>query len=193
MPGLPVPHHFLKFTQVHVHCIGDAIQPSHPLMPSSPAFNLSQHQRLFQWVGCSHQMTKILELQLQHQSFQGYSGLISLKIDWFDLFAVQGTFRSLLQYHSLKTAVLWHSAFFTVQLSQLYMTTGKTMTLTVWTFVNRVMSLLFNTLLGFSYLSCQEAVIFWFHGCSHHLQWFWSPRRGNLSLLPPFPLPFALQ
>ena len=69
MPGLPVPPHLLKFAQVHVHYIDDAIQPSHPLM-LSPALGLSQHQRLFQRVGCSHQVTKILELQLQHQSFQ---------------------------------------------------------------------------------------------------------------------------
>ena len=91
-PGLPVPHHLLKFAQVRVHCIGDAIQPSHPLLPSSPsALSLSQHHGLFQCVSFSHQMTKILELQLQHQSFQEYSGLISLRIDWLDLLAVQGT------------------------------------------------------------------------------------------------------
>ena len=66
-----VPHHLPKFGQVHVHCISDVIQPSHPLMPSSPsAPSISQHQGLFQWVSCSHQMTKILEFQLQHQSFQ---------------------------------------------------------------------------------------------------------------------------
>ena len=70
MPGLPVPHHLPKFAQVHVHCIGDAIQSSHPLMPSSlSALSLSPHQGLLQRVSCSHQMTKILELQLQHQSF----------------------------------------------------------------------------------------------------------------------------
>ena len=70
-PGLSVPHHLLKFAQVRVHCIGDVIQPSHLLMPCSPsALNLSQHQGLSQWVSCSHQMTKILEFQLQHQSFQ---------------------------------------------------------------------------------------------------------------------------
>ena len=70
-PGLSVPQHLLKFTQVHVHYIRDAIQPSHPLMPtSSPVLNLSKCRGLFQWVVCSHQMTKILELQLQHQSFQ---------------------------------------------------------------------------------------------------------------------------
>ena len=70
-PGLSVPPHFPESAQVHVHCIGDAVRPSHPLMPSSPsALDLSQHQGLFQWVSCSHQMIKILELQLQHQSFQ---------------------------------------------------------------------------------------------------------------------------
>ena len=70
-PGLPVHHQSLKPTQTHVHCIGDAIQPSHPLSsPSPPALNLSQHQGLFQWVGSSHQVAKVLELQLQHQSFQ---------------------------------------------------------------------------------------------------------------------------
>ena len=71
MPGLPVPDQLLEFVQVQVHCICDAVQPSHPLMPSSPsALDLSQHWGLFQWVVCSHQMNKILELQLQHQSFQ---------------------------------------------------------------------------------------------------------------------------
>ena len=71
MPGLPVPNHLPGFSQVHAHCFSDTIQPSHPLMPSSPsALNLSKHQGLLQWVSCSHQMTKILEFQLQHQSFQ---------------------------------------------------------------------------------------------------------------------------
>ena len=83
-PGLPVPHHLLEFAQVHVHCIGDAIQLSHPLVPSSPsAFSLSQHQGLFQW--SLQQVTKVLELQ--HPSDE-YSGLISFKMDWFDLFAL---------------------------------------------------------------------------------------------------------
>ena len=70
-PDLPVPHHLPEFAQVHAHYISNAVQPSHPLMPSSPsALNLPQHQEFFQWVVCPHQMTKILELQLQHQSFQ---------------------------------------------------------------------------------------------------------------------------
>ena len=71
MPGFPVPHHLPEFAQVHVHCIGDAIQPSHPLLYSSlSAFNLSQQQHLLQWVGCSHQVDQVLELQLQHQFFE---------------------------------------------------------------------------------------------------------------------------
>ena len=70
-PGFPVHHQFLELVQTHVHQVDDAIQPSHPLLPPSPpAFNLSQHQGLFQWVSSSHQVAKVLELQLQHQSFQ---------------------------------------------------------------------------------------------------------------------------
>ena len=75
-----------------------------------------------------------------------YSGLISFRIDWLDLFAVQGSCKSLLQHHSSKTSILWHSAFFIVHLSHPYVTTGKTITLTRWTFVSKVMSLLFNML-----------------------------------------------
>ena len=127
-PGFPVHHQILEHTQSHVHQIGDAIQPSHPLLsPSPPAFSLSQHQGLLKWVSSLHHMAKILEFQLQHQSFQ-YSGLISVKIDWLDLLAVQGTLKSLLQHHSSKSSIHWHSAFFTVQLSHPYMTTGKTIT-----------------------------------------------------------------
>ena len=90
-----------------------------------------------------------MELQLQHQSFSEYSGLISFRIDWFDLLAVQGTLKSLLQHHSSKASILWRSTFFTVQLSHPYMTTGKTIALTIRTFVSKVMSQLFNTLSRF--------------------------------------------
>ena len=124
-----------------------------------------------------------------------YSELISLQIDWLDLLAVQGTFKSLLQYYnwSLKTSVLWHSAFFTVQLSKLYITTGKTIALTIWTFVGRVLCLLFNTLSRFIIAFLPRSNRLLTHGCSHHPQWFWSPRRGNLSLFLPFPfyLPYS--
>ena len=80
-PILSVPHHLPKFPQVHVHCIDDAIQLSYPLTPSSSALNLSQQQGLFKWVSCSHQMTKILEFQLQHQSFQGVFR-VDFPYDW---------------------------------------------------------------------------------------------------------------
>ena len=145
--GLPVHHQLLEFTQTHVHQVGDAIQPSHPLSsPSSPGHNPSQHQRLFQWVTSSHQVAKVLEIQLQHQSFQEHPGLISYRMDWLHLLVVQGTLKSLLQHHSSKASILQHSAFFTVQLSHPYMTTGKTIALTRWIFVGKIISLLFNML-----------------------------------------------
>ena len=119
-------------------------------MPSSPsALNLSQHQGLFQWVICSHQMTKYWSFRFSINPSSEHSGLISLKTVWFDLLAVHGTFGSLLQHHSSKASVLWCSPFFTVQLSQLHVTTRKTITLPVRTSVGRVISLLFNTLSRF--------------------------------------------
>ena len=146
-PDLPFHHQCLEFTQTHVHRVGDAIQPSHPLSsPSPPAPNTSQHQGLLQWVNYLHEVAKVLGLQLQHQSFQWTTRLISFRMDWLDLLAVQGTLKSLLQHHSSKASILQCSAFFTVQLSHPYMTTGKTIALTRWTFVGKVRSLLFNTL-----------------------------------------------
>ena len=125
---LPVFHHLPELAQTHVHWVSDVIQPSHPLLsPSPPAFNLSQHQGLFKWVSPSQQLAKVLEFKLQHQSFQLFSGLISFRIDWFDLLAVQGTLKSLLQHHSSKASILQRLAFFMVQLSHPYMTIGKTM------------------------------------------------------------------
>ena len=124
-PGFPVHHQLPELTQTHVYHVGDAIQPFHPLSsPSPPAFNLSQHQGLFQWVGSLHKVAKVLELHIS--PFNEYSGLISFRIDWFNLHAVQGTLKSLLQHHNLKGAVLLHSAFFMVQLSHPYVTSGKT-------------------------------------------------------------------
>ena len=129
--SLPVHHQLPELTQTHVHWVGDAIQPSHLLSsPSPPAFNLSQHQGLFQWVSSSHQVAKGLEFQLQHQSFQRIFRLISFRIDWFDLLAVQRALKILLQHYSSKASNLWCSAFFIVQLSHSYMTLGKTKALT---------------------------------------------------------------
>ena len=127
MPGLPVPHHLPEFSQVHVHWIGDALQPSHVTPSSLSALNLSQYQGLFQWVSCCIRWPKCWSINISPSN--EYSGLISFRIDWFDLFAVQGTLRSLLQRHSLKALILWRSTFFMVQLSQPHETTGKTIDL----------------------------------------------------------------
>ena len=91
----------------------------------------------------------MLKLQLQHLSSQWIFWVNSFRIDWFDLFAIQRTLKSLLQYHSMKASVLWCSVFFMVQLSHPYMISGKTITLTIWTIIRKVMSLLFNTLSRF--------------------------------------------
>ena len=145
-PGFPSHHQLPELTQTHIHWVCDAFQPSHPLSsPSPPAFNLSQHWGLFQWASSSHQVAKVLEFQLKHQSFQWifrtdflYDGLV-----WSSCWDSQGTLKSLLQHHSSKVSIPWHSAFFIVQLSHPYMTTGKTIGLTRWTFVGKVMPLLF--------------------------------------------------
>ena len=155
MSGFSVLHYLPEFAQTHVHWVSDAIQPSHPLLsPFPPAFNHSQHHSLFHQVSSSHQVAKVLEFQLQHQPSNEYSGLISFRIDWLDLLAVQGTLKSLLQHHSTKSSILQHSAFFTVQLSHPYITPGKTIALTIQTFVGKgpVLSLSnYNHTRGFHY------------------------------------------
>ena len=138
-PGFPVHHQLLGFTQTHVRWVGDAILPLHPLSSPSPlAFNLSQYQGLFQWVNSSHEVAKVLEFQLQHQSFNEHLGLISFRMDWLDLLAVQGILKSFLQHHTSKASILQHSAFFIVQLSHPYMTTSKTIALNRRIFVAKV-------------------------------------------------------
>ena len=130
-PGFPVFHHLLELAQIHIHWVSDAVQSSRPLLsPSPPAFCLSQHQSLFEWVISSHQVAKVLELQLQHQSFQWIvrTDFLSDGLVWSP--CSPRTLKSILQHHSSKASILWHSAFFTVQLSHPYMTTGKTIALT---------------------------------------------------------------
>ena len=160
-PGLPVHHQLPEFTQTQVHRVSEAIQPSHPLLsPSPPAPNPSQHQGLFQWVNSSHEVAKVVEFQLQHQSFQCtprtdllYDGLVGSPCSPRDS-------KGLLQHHSSKASILRHSAFFTVQLSHPHMTTGKTIALTRQIFVGKVMSLLFICCLGWSWLSFQGVSVF---------------------------------
>ena len=121
----------------------------HPTIssPSPPTFNISQHQGLFKWVSSSHQVAKVLEFQ----SFQWVFRLISYRMDWLDLLTVQETLKSLLQHHSSKPSILWCSAFFILQFSQPYITTGNIMALTRRTFVGKVMSLLLNMLSVLNY------------------------------------------
>ena len=144
-PGFPVLHYLLEFAQTHVHW--SMMLSNHLILCCPPLLLLSIFPsiRIFsnesalciRW-----SKYRSLSIRLSNE----YSGLISFRMDWFDLLAVQGTLRSLLYHPSPKASILWHSAFFTVQLSHLYMTTGKTIALTRWTFVGKIMSLLLNML-----------------------------------------------
>ena len=126
IPGFPAHHQLPELAQTHVSRVGDTIQPSHPLSsPSPPAFNLSQHQGLSQEVSSSHQVAKVRSFSFSISPSNEYSGLVSFRIDRFDLLAVQGTLKNLLQHHSSKASILQCSAFFIVQLSHPYMTAGK--------------------------------------------------------------------
>ena len=146
-PGFPVHHQLLEFAQTHVRWVCDAIQPSHPLSsPSPPTFNFFQHQGLFNESVLCISWPKYWSFSFSISPSSEYSGLISFRIDWFDLPAVQGTLKSLLQHPSSKVSILWCSAFSIVQLSQPYTTTGKTIPFTRRTFVGKVISLLFNML-----------------------------------------------
>ena len=146
-PGLPVHHQLPEFTQTHVHRVSDTIQPSHPLSsPSPPAPNPSQHQVSSNESTLCMRWPKDWSFSFNISPSNEQPGLISFRMDWLDLLAVQGTLKSLPQHHSSKASVLRRSAFFTVQLSHPYMTTGKTIALARWTFVGKVMSPLFNML-----------------------------------------------
>ena len=112
MPGFPVLHHLPEPAQTQVHRIGDAIQPSHPLLsPSPPALYLSQHQGLFSESALHLRWPKYWSFSFSISPSNEYSGRISFRMDWLDLLAVQGTLQSLLQHHSSKASVLWRSAF----------------------------------------------------------------------------------
>ena len=131
LPGLPVLHQFLELTQTPVHQVGDTIQASHPLLsPSPPTFNLSQHQGFSSESVLCIRWPKYWSFSFSISPSNEYSGLISFRMDWLDLLAVQGTLESLLQNHSSKASVLQHSTFFMVQLSHPFKTTGKAIALT---------------------------------------------------------------
>ena len=149
--GLPVHHQLPKFTQTHVHRVRDAIQPSHPLLsPSPPALNPSQQQSLSNELTLCMRWPKYWSFSFSISPSKEHPGLISFRMDWLDLLAVQEIRKSLLQHHSSKASILRCSSFFTVQLSHPYMTTGKIIASTRWTFVGKVMSLLLNMLSSWS-------------------------------------------
>ena len=154
-PGFPVHHQLPELTQTHVHRVSDAIQPLHPLsFPLPPTLNLSQHQGLFKWVSSLYQVAKVLEF------LSASASVLPMNIqDWFPLgwtcwISLQS--KRLLRVFSsatVQTSILWHLAFFIVQLSHPYMTTGKTISLTRWTFVGKVMSAFqFAVCVGHSFL-----------------------------------------
>ena len=204
--GIPVHQQFPEFTQTHVHWVGYATHPSHPLSsPYPPALNLSQHLGLFKWVTLCIRQPKYWSFSFNISPSNEYSGLISFMMDWLDLLAVQGTLKSLHQHHSSKVSILQCSAFFIVQLSHPYMTTGKIIALPRWTFVGQVMSLLFNMLprlvitflprsrrLLISWLQSPSAVIldppqnkvwYCFYCFPIYLPWSYGTRCHDLSFL----------
>ena len=163
-PGFPV--HCPELAQTHVCQVGNAIQPSHPLLSSFPP-SIFPSIRVFSNELVLHiRWPKYWSSSFSISSSNEYSGLISFRMDWLDLLAVQGTLKSLLQPHSSKASILQCSAFLMVQLSHPYMTTGKTIALTRWTFVGKVMSVLYNMLSRFvidtqnkwEHMSIQELV-----------------------------------
>ena len=148
MPGLPVHHQLLELTQTHVHWVGETIQPSHPLSSPFAPFE-SYYLHIFPSIrvlsnesALCIKWPKYRSFSFNISPFNEHPGLISFRMDWLDLLAVQGTLKGLLQHHSSKTSILWHSAFFIVQLSHPYMTTEKNKALTSQTFFGKVMSLL---------------------------------------------------
>ena len=169
-PGLPVHHQLLEFTQTHVHCVGDAIQPSHPfhpllLMPSIfPNIRVFSNESALRMRG-----PKYWSFSFSISPSNEHPGLISFRMDWLDLLAVQGTLKSLLQHHSSKASILQHSAFFTVQLSHPYMTTGKTIALTRRTFVSKVMSAFF--FFSFIFISWRLITLQYCSGFCHAFQY----------------------
>jgi len=145
MPGLPVHQKLSESTQTHVHRVGDAIQPSHPLSSPSPPAPIPPSIRIFsdESILCI-KWPKYWSFSFSIIPSNEHPGLISFRMDWLDLLTVQGTLKSLLQHHSSKASILWRSAFFTVQISHPSMTTRKTIALTRRTFVGKVIALTYT-------------------------------------------------
>ena len=182
-PGLPVHHQLPEFTQTEVHRVGDTIQACNPLLSLLLLPPVPLSIRVFSNESTLHmRWPKYWSFSLSIIPSNEYPGLISFRMDWLDLLAVQGTLKSLLQHHSSKVSILQRSAFFTVQLPHPYMTTGKTVALTRWTFVGKVMSLLLNMLsrLVITFLPRSKRLL---------ISWLQSPSAVILESLPPFQMP----
>ena len=173
-PGLPVHHQLPEFTQTHVHQVGDAIQPSHALSsPSPPAPNPSQLRVFSNESTLRMWWAKYWSFSFSIGPFDEHPGVVSFRMD---LLAVQGTLKRLLQHHSSKASILRCSAFFTVQLSHTYMTTGKTIALIRWTFVGKVISLLLTML---------SRLVISFLPRSNRLLILWLQSTSTVTLEPP--------
>ena len=174
---LPVHPQLPELTQTHIHWVGYAIQPSHPLSSPYPPTLIFPSIRVFSNESVFHnRWPKYWSFSFSISPSKEYSGLISFRMDCLDLLAVQGTLKSFLQHHSSKASVLQHSAFFIVQLSYQYTTTGKTIALTRWTFVGKIMSLLFNML---------SRLVTAFLSRSKHLLISWLQSPSAVILEPP--------
>ena len=172
--GFPVLHHLLVFSQTHVHWMSDAIQPSHPLSPSSPfALSLSQIRVFANESTFGIRWKNYWSFSFSISPSNEYLVLISFRIYWFDLLAVQETLKSLLQHHSLKASIFNLSALLMVQLSHPYMATRKTIALTSWIFVGNIMSLLFNMLFRFIIAFLPRKNRGWDGWMASPTQWTW--------------------
>ena len=197
-PGLPVHHQLPQFTQTHVHCVGDAIQPSGDLIPCSPLLlppSIFPSIRVSSIESVLHiKWPKYWSFSFNISPSNEHPGLISFRMDWLDLPAVPGTLKSLLQYHSSKASILRHSAFFIVQLSHPYMTTGKTIALTRQTFADKVVSLLFNMLsrLVITFLPMSKRLLIsWLQSPSAVI--LEPPKIKSATVSPLFPHLFAIK
>ena len=187
MPGSSILHYLPEFAQTYIHWVNDAVQPTHPLLPPSypsifPSIRVFSNESAIciRWPKCWN-------FSFSLSPSNEYSGLIFLRIEWFDLLAVQGTLKSLLQHHSSKVSVLWHSAFFMVQPSHTYMTSGKTTVLTIQTFVGKVISLLFNKLSRFVIAILPRSKCLNFVAAVT-IHWFWSLRKMKSDTISTFSL-----
>ena len=185
MPGFPVLCCLLEFAHTHVHWVQDAIQPCHPLSPLLLLLSIFSDISLFQWVGSSHQISKILELRLQYQLLWEYSGLTSCRIHSFDFLGLKGTLKSLLQHHNWKASILQHSGFFMVQLSHLYtITAKKNHSFDYMDFVGKAKSMLFFFFLKSMLFNMLSRFVMAFLPRNKHLLISWLQSPATVILEP---------